>query len=153
MLLALSVVCFVAPALISQSAQLRVLSATPTGELNQLSEANEVRVIFSEPMVALGRVPSNPTPAWIHITPVVKGLVRWSGTSVLVFTPDPSALPMALHGDDRRISGKRLGSCAQAPFVFTFTTPTVKRRLRWCPAGWTFTPSRPRRRVQSTRAC
>ena len=55
----------------SQQAQLTILNSGPTGEINQLQDANEIRVIFSEPMVPLGRVPSNPTPPWIHITPAI----------------------------------------------------------------------------------
>ena len=47
----------------TQAAELRVVQAAPNGEVNQLQDANEIRVIFSEPMVALGRVPSNPDAA------------------------------------------------------------------------------------------
>ena len=80
----------------SQPAQLTILNSGPTGEINQLQDANEIRVIFSEPMVALGRVPSNPTPPWIHITPAIPGAFRWSGTTILIFTPDPATpLPYA----------------------------------------------------------
>src|SRR5262245_59696219 len=85
-----ALLCLSVPVLSCQAAQLRVLSSAPTGELNQISESTEIRVIFSEPMVALGKVPSNPTPDWIHISPAMKGLFRWSGTTVLVFTPDPT---------------------------------------------------------------
>ena len=49
--------------LLAQSAPFAVLSAGPTGEIRQLQEANEIRVVFSEPMVALGRIPSNPDAA------------------------------------------------------------------------------------------
>jgi 8-oxo-dGTP pyrophosphatase MutT (NUDIX family) len=57
----------------TQTAPLRVVSAGPNGELNQRQEANEIRLIFSEPMVALGRIPSNPTPPWVRITPAIRG--------------------------------------------------------------------------------
>ena len=60
--------------LLAQSAPFAVLSAGPTGEIRQLQEANEIRIVFSEPMVALGRIPSNPTPAWVRISPAIKGL-------------------------------------------------------------------------------
>ena len=79
-----------------QTSALRVLEAAPNGVINQLTDANEIRVIFSEPMVALGRVPSNPTPPWIHIAPAMKGAFRWSGTTILIFTPDAKTpLPYA----------------------------------------------------------
>jgi uncharacterized protein YfaS (alpha-2-macroglobulin family) len=117
------------PPIATQTADLRVLEAAPNGAIQQLSDANEIRVIFSEPMVALGRVPSNPAPAWIHIAPTIKGSFRWSGTTILIFTPDAaSPLPFATHyvvTIDRTAEsaeGHRLG----ASYQFAFTTPTVK---------------------------
>src|SRR5689334_10520854 len=75
----------------TQSATLRIVSAAPQDEINQIQEANEIRVIFSEPMVPLGRVPADPRPAWFHVTPAIDGTFRWSGTTVLVLTPNPAA--------------------------------------------------------------
>lgn len=120
---------------LTQSAPLTVAGAGPTGELNQLKDANEIRVIFSEPMVALGRVPSNPTPSWIHITPAITGTFRWSGTTVLIFTPDPATpVPFAsrytvtVDTSATSIAGHALA----APYAFSFTTPTVKlTSARW----------------------
>ncbi len=114
----------------TQTADLRVLEAAPNGAIQQLSDANEIRVIFSEPMVALGRVPSNPTPAWIHLAPAIKGSFRWSGSTILIFTPDAaSPLPFATHYAyvtiDRTAEsaeGHQLG----ASYQFAFTTPSVK---------------------------
>ena len=103
----------------SQPAQLTVLNTGPSGEINQLQDANEIRVIFSEPMVPLGRVPSNPTPPWIHITPAIAGAFRWSGTTILIFTPDPATpLPYATRyrrphrrdGDERGGTATRAGA-------------------------------------------
>ena len=79
LLLAVVVFHALSPEVATQSADLRVISAGPTGEINQLQDANEIRVIFSEPMVALGRIPSNPTPPWIRISPAIGGTYRWSG--------------------------------------------------------------------------
>ena len=75
----LTLVLALGVSLLSQSAELRVVTAGPTGEIRQLQDANEIRVIFSEPMVALGRVPANPSPPWIRIQPAMKGAFRWSG--------------------------------------------------------------------------
>ncbi|MEO8482015.1 MAG: MG2 domain-containing protein [Acidobacteriota bacterium] len=119
----------------TQSAQLRVVTAGPTGEIGQLAEANEIRVIFSEPMVALGRIPANPTPDWIHIQPAIRGTYRWSGTTILIFTPDPSPpLPYAttytvsVDATATSDTGRALGQ----PYAFSFTTPTVKlTSMRW----------------------
>jgi uncharacterized protein YfaS (alpha-2-macroglobulin family) len=122
-------------ALLSQSASLGIISAGPTGEIAQLKDANEIRVIFSEPMVALGRIPVNPTPPWIHIAPAIPGTYRWSGTTILIFTPDPaSPLPYAtpyrvtIDPSATSVAGRTLGT----PYEFTFTTPTAKlTSLRW----------------------
>ncbi len=119
----------------TEQAALTIVSSGPAGEIGQLQDANEVRVVFSEPMVSLGRVPSNPTPSWIHITPAIAGTYRWSGTTVLLFTPDAATpLPHATRYTVRvdaaaeSAAGRRLG----APFEFTFTTPTVKlTSARW----------------------
>ena len=100
----------IVPALATQSAGLRILDAAPQGNLQQRSDANEIRVVFSEPMVALGSVPTNPSPSWIHIAPAIKGAFRWSGTTILIFTPDPAsprAVRHALHGHDRSQRGER----------------------------------------------
>ena len=71
------------------TAQLRVVSSGPEGELAALSEANEIRVVFSEPMVTLGRIPASVTAPFVKVTPSIAGTFRWSGTTILIFTPDP----------------------------------------------------------------
>lgn len=119
----------------SQSQAFRVLDAGPRGEIAQVSDANEIRVVFSEPMVAIGRVPAAPAPPWVHITPAIRGTFRWSGTTILIFTPDPGTpLPPAteytvtIDGSASSSSGRQLG----APYRFTFTTPTPRlTSMRW----------------------
>ena len=112
-----------------QTQGLRVLSASPTGVIEQASDANEIRVIFSEPMVPIGRVPANPAVPWATISPAIKGTFRWSGTTILVFTPDPATpLPnstrytMTIAANATSAAGQTLGR----PFTFAFTTPVVK---------------------------
>lgn len=125
----------VAQASPEQSQALRVLSAAPAGAIEQLNEASEIRVIFSEPMVPLGRVPANPDVPWATITPAIKGNFRWSGTTILIFTPDPATpLPyatkytMTLAASAKSAAGQTLGT----PFTLTWTTPTVKvMSARW----------------------
>ena len=118
-----------------QSQALRVLSAAPAGVIEQVSDANEIRVIFSEPMVPLGRIPANPEVPWATITPAIKGSFRWSGTTILIFTPDPATpLPyatkytIAITATATSAAGQKLTS----PYQFNFTTPTVKMTsARW----------------------
>src|SRR5258708_28340623 len=103
---------------------LRVVSAGPAGEVAAVEEANEVRVVFSESMIALGRVPARLRPPFFHITPAVTGTFRWSGTTILTFTP-AHKLPMAtkyevtIDAGVAAASGRRLAS----PYSFSFTTP------------------------------
>src|SRR5215212_4713599 len=110
-------------------AALTVVNAGPQGEVANLAEAREVRVVFSEPMVSLGRIPARVQPAFFRITPGIAGTFRWSGTTILIFTPDPAKpLPYAtayrvtIDTTAAAVSGRKLAR----PMVFTFTTPTVK---------------------------
>jgi hypothetical protein len=57
----------------AQPPALTVLRAGPTGELASLDEANEIRIVFSEPMVALGRIPSVVEIPYVRIEPAVAG--------------------------------------------------------------------------------
>ena len=81
------------------------------GEVAAVEEANEVRVVFSEPMVALGRVPARVRPSFFHISPAVAGTFRWSGTTILIFTPARKAAAagheVRRHDRRRRRRGQR----------------------------------------------
>jgi uncharacterized protein YfaS (alpha-2-macroglobulin family) len=116
---------------------LRVLRAGPTGEIATVAAANEIRVVFSEPMIALGRVAPVVEPAFFRITPAVDGVFRWSGTTILIFTP-AAPLPLAtkydvsIAGTAAALSGRTLGST----YTFSFITPTVRLlRTDWYRPG------------------
>lgn len=108
------------------SAQLRVTQATPQGALAKTDHGNEVRVVFSEPMVTLGRIPEPVAASFFKIAPPVAGRFRWAGSDALVFTPR-SPLPNAtrfevtIEGAVAQ-SGNRLAQ----PYSFAFTSPTLK---------------------------
>ena len=114
---------------------LQVVSTGPGGEVAALAEANEIRIVFSEPMVALGRIPDPLTVPFVRIAPPLRGTYRWSGTTILIFTPDPkAALPHAtryevtVDASATAVSGRRLASAHS----FSFTTPTVRLlATRW----------------------
>jgi uncharacterized protein YfaS (alpha-2-macroglobulin family) len=121
----------VVPALAQQAAraELTVVSAGPEGEIASREEANEIRMVFSEPMVALGRIPARVTAPFVRITPAIAGSFRWSGTTILIFTPDTKPpLPWATRYEVTidttaiAVSGRRLAE----PYKFSFRTPTVK---------------------------
>jgi len=79
-------------------APLRVVSAGPNGEIAAAADANEIRVVFSQPMIAVGRVPAALRPDFFRITPAVEGTFRWSGTTILIFTPS-RPLPLSTKYD------------------------------------------------------
>ena len=119
---------FVVPGSAAQTT-LSVVSARPSGETSNLGESREVTVVFSEPMVTLGRIPNPVTAPFFRIQPAVAGTFRWSGTTILIFTPDPRvALPystrftITIDASATAVSGRTLAK----PHTFSFTTPTVK---------------------------
>ena len=131
-----------ATVLFSQSAQLTVIDSGPAGELQKIDQAREIRVVFSEPMVALGRIPANPSPGWIRIAPALRGAFRWSGTTTLIFTPDPASPPpfatrftVTIDAGAESAAGRRLAQ----PHSFSFVTPTVRlEAVRWARRGGRF---------------
>ncbi|MCA1648988.1 MAG: Ig-like domain-containing protein [Acidobacteria bacterium] len=113
----------------ARAGALTVVSAGPTGETASLAEANEIRVVFSEPMVTLGRIPTPVRAEFFRVAPAVAGTFRWSGATMLIFTPDPKRpLPYATRYEvtvdttATAVRGRRLAQ----PYRFSFTTPTVK---------------------------
>lgn len=112
---------------------LRVLKAGPVGETANLAQAGEIRVVFSEPMVALGRVAELREVRGFSISPPVAGTFRWAGTDTLVFRPEKpppfaTRYEVRVGPELRSVSGRSLSN----PYVFAFTTPTVRlRSVRW----------------------
>ena len=119
--------------LFAQTTELTIVNSGPNGELQERQQADEVRIVFSEPMVALGRIPENPSIPFVRIAPAIQGTFRWSGTTILIFTP-AAPLPFAtrysvtVDASAESAAGRRL----RAPYSFTFTTPTVRMiAMRW----------------------
>ena len=69
----LSLLCTPGPTLAQTppARPLTIVSSGPTGEIAALPEANEIRIVFSEPMVTLGRIPT-PVRARYTVSPVRK---------------------------------------------------------------------------------
>lgn len=120
---------FFSTAAFAQSQTLNVVTAGPNGELSSIDQVKEIRITFSEPMVALGRIPKEVKAPYVTISPAIAGSFRWSGTTLLIFTADPKTkLPFAtkytvtVDASAQAVSGAKLGK----PFTFSFTTPTVR---------------------------
>jgi hypothetical protein len=47
------------------------------GCLDSLAQANEIRIVFSEPMVTLGRIPDPVSAPFVRIRPAVPGTFSW----------------------------------------------------------------------------
>jgi uncharacterized protein YfaS (alpha-2-macroglobulin family) len=122
--------------------KLTIVKAGPIGEVSTLAEANEIRAVFSEPMVVVGKIPKVLEVPWFHVEPAIKGSFRWSGTTTLIFTPDPKTpLPFAtkydvtIDADAKAVSGKTLGQA----YHFSFITPTIQlKRTDWYRKGGKF---------------
>jgi uncharacterized protein YfaS (alpha-2-macroglobulin family) len=117
------------PLAAAQEPSLTIVNTGPQGALDRLEQANEIRIVFSEPMVTLGRIPNPVTAPFVRITPAIAGTLRWSGTTILIFTPDPKRpLPYAtsfeviIDPSATAVSGRRLAR----PETFRFTTPAVR---------------------------
>jgi len=120
---------------------LTVVSTSPHDEVASLAEAGEIRVVFSEPMVSLGRIPAGVRPSFFTISPALPGTFRWSGTTVLIFTPEPKyPVPYATTYQVTIAAGATAasGQTLTKPVTFSFTTPTVRlRRTIWYRRGGT----------------
>ncbi len=133
-----AVLCLSATGVSAQSS-LTVVSTAPQGALTAPPDANEIRIVFSDPMVTLGQIPERVQAPFVRITPAVEGSFRWSGTTTLIFTPDrplPYATTYQVVVDTTAAaaSGRRL----EKPVSFSFTTPTVRlERVRWYRRGRT----------------
>ena len=130
--------CLFASTVRAQNA-LEVVSYGPTDDLTSLQHANEIRMVFSEPMVTLGKIPDPVRAPFVRITPAVSGSFRWSGTTILIFTPErplpfSTRYEVSVDTTATSVSGRRL----EQSVTFDFTTPTVRLdRVRWYRRGET----------------
>jgi uncharacterized protein YfaS (alpha-2-macroglobulin family) len=122
------IIVHTAGAVLSQERTLGILSTSPAGEVGQMVDANEIRILFSEPMVELGGAVTTP-PAWLSISPAFRANYYWSGTRTLIVTADPDTpLPFATRYTVRIEPTARSAAGHQMPqpYSFTFSTPGVR---------------------------
>jgi len=102
---------------------LRILSATPSGTMQAMTERQPITVTFSQPMVPLGNAPA-PAPDVLATDPPLAGSLRWEGTQTLVFTPDAALPPATPYNVTLRPTlGSQQGDSLDAPFTWSFETP------------------------------
>ncbi len=68
--------------------KLKIISASPQGDLNSLNDAKAITITFNFPVVALSGVEKDLREGPITFIPEVRGKYRWMGTSTLSFIPD-----------------------------------------------------------------
>jgi len=110
---------------------LTVAQAGPVGEVAELKDANEVRVLFSEPMVTLGGSPTRVAPSSASRPRFGE---RPAGRHAAPDLHTDSATPLryALRGDDRRERGVGRRAQARQTFTFAFATPSVRLKgVEW----------------------
>ena len=76
------------PIVVFAAEELKVISATPQGDLNSLDDSKAVTITFNRPVVALSGVKKDVREGPITLIPEVSGTYRWMGTSTLSFIPD-----------------------------------------------------------------
>ena len=115
----------------AQAPALTIVSSGPQGEIANLEEANEIRIVFSEPMVALGRIPAQADGAVREDLAGHPRRVPMVGHDHPDLHAGPEA-PAALRDDAttsrstrRRHRGERT-EARPSRSRFRFTTPTVK---------------------------
>ncbi|NPA91937.1 MAG: hypothetical protein GXO55_10935, partial [Chloroflexi bacterium] len=112
-------------------APLRIARHYPPNNGRNIPIDTTIRLTFNRPIVPLDRTNRPlPLPSWLHIQPELTGHIRWVGTSLLEFTPDP--LPRA--GTQYTVTvDTSLHSLDQVPllepytFTFQIAFPRVKQ--------------------------
>ena len=103
-----------APAETTATKDFCVINMTPQNELPSEVKYPAIQVQFSEPVVALKELgtPSNSSDV-LSITPPLKGVYRWYGTSILSFESSDEAIPqkeytVTVNKDLRSIKGTKI---------------------------------------------
>ena len=112
------------PAVIVAAEELKIISATPQGDLNSLSDAGAITITFNYPVVALSGVEKDLREGPLSIMPEVSGTYRWMGTSTLSFIPDKplawsTRYTVQVNAPITGIDGEMM----EKAFNFSFVTP------------------------------
>ncbi len=101
----------------------QVLSATPSGLVQDIGQFYAVTAIFNQPMVPLQALPAGDGSGPMVIRPTVKGKYRWMGTQTLAFIPSDT-LPLATRFDVKIPAGIKSvsGETLAREYAWSFTT-------------------------------
>ena len=103
--------------------ELHVVVVTPQPDSQTKNEQVIITATFSEPMVALGRLPLEKGTGLFKIEPTITGKYRWLGTTTLQLTPEKKLPPatrftITVPEGTEALSGRKLSN----PYSWTFET-------------------------------
>lgn len=112
---------------------LTVIRNAPVGEVNM---ASDVRVTFSQPMVAVSDLETVDSTAPVTITPKVGGTWQWVDTRTAKYKPN-ARMPMATTYKVTVPKGTKsaLGAVSRENFTFEFMTPPPRMMKRYPYSG------------------
>jgi len=114
---------------LAKAEPLNVVSAVPEGEVEQVSETDEIAVTFDAVMVALEEIPdTNYFP--LLLEPDVPGSCHWLGNRTIVFRPD-TLLSVATEFKVTVPKGVRAIEGQMLKEDFTFAFSTVRPELEY----------------------
>ena len=112
-----------------ETKELKIISATPQGDLNSLDDGGAITLTFNVPVTALSGVEKDLREGPITINPVVSGKYRWMGTSTLSFIPDEklnysTRYVVQIKAPITAVNGEKM----EKDFNFSFVTPRPQVR-------------------------
>jgi uncharacterized protein YfaS (alpha-2-macroglobulin family) len=112
------------PIAVFAAEELKVISATPQGDLNSLDDSKAVMITFNRPVVALSGVKKDVREGPITLMPEVSGTYRWMGTSTLSFIPDEKLAYSTRYVAQVKAPITSVdGAIMAKDFSFSFVTP------------------------------
>jgi len=121
------------------SKKLSVLSVSPRGKTRYPGQYSSVRVVFNQPVVALGKLGNNMKTGPIKFYPSVPGKYKWLGTRTLAFYPEKkftenTRIRAVLDSGIKAVNGSRL----EQKYMWTFDTqrPKLKRSKPYNNSKW-----------------
>lgn len=102
---------------------LKVVAATPSGEVDDVAQAKTIVVVFNHAMVPLEELPAGDGSGPLVFSPEIEGKFRWLGTNTLSFTPAKplelaSAFSISIPAGTAALNGKKL----KTGYSWTFST-------------------------------
>ncbi len=106
--------------------ELRIIQATPQGDISHDDLKKEIVVVFNHPIVPLAKLEER-TEGIFSVRPAPEGNFRWHGSRVCAFVPKNGYNPGAVYRVEvpkgiKALNGKTLSSA----FRFEFSTPGLK---------------------------